>query len=99
MLSVYAPFGEAPHIYPFACYGDFSPREANRSLRCPHAQVVGSDRLMVTRLALDDSQRRSQLVEAFAQLLGLPVCEGCMILWRGNSCLETALSDCLTYVW
>ena len=74
MLSVYALFGEAPHIYPFACYGDFSPREANRSLRCPHAQVVGSDRLMVTRLALDDSGR-SQLVEAFVQLLGLLVCE------------------------
>ena len=76
MLSVYALFGEAPHINPFACYGDFSPRDANRSFCVVHtSQVVGSaDKLMVTRLALDNSRRR-QLVEAFAQLLGLPICE------------------------
>ena len=75
MLSVYALFGEAPHIYPFACYGDFSPRDANRSFCVVHtSQDVGSDKLMVTRLALDDSDR-GQLVEAFVQLLGLLVCE------------------------
>ena len=38
----------------------------------PASQGRGSDRLMVTKLALEDSGR-SQLVEAFAQLLGLPV--------------------------
>jgi hypothetical protein len=48
------------------------PRRSQLIVALPASQDRGSDRLMVTALALEDS-RRSVLVEAFAQLLGLPV--------------------------
>ena len=48
------------------------PRRSQPFVALPASQGRGSDRLMVTELALQDS-RRSLLVEAFAQLLGLPV--------------------------
>ena len=48
------------------------PRRSQPFVASPTSQGRGSDRLMVTALALEDS-RRSVLVEAFAQLLGLPV--------------------------
>jgi hypothetical protein len=48
--------------------GDSAPRSRPAALAA--SQDLGSDRLMVTSLALEDSGR-SELVEAFAQLLGL----------------------------
>ena len=61
-----APFGERRNIHLLAVTG------SQPCVALPASQGRGSDRLMVTKLALEDSGR-SQLVEAFAQLSGLPV--------------------------
>ena len=63
------------------CYGEFVHRSQS-SVALYTLQVRGSRRLMVTKLALEDSGR-SQMVEAFTQLLGLPVCAQCS--WDGHS--------------
>ena len=64
--AAFAPFGERRNIHLLAVTG------SQPFVALPASQGRGSDRLMVTKLALEDSGR-SQLVEAFAQLLGLPV--------------------------
>ena len=64
--AAFAPFGERRNIHLLAVTG------SQPFVALPTSQGRGSDRLMVTKLALEDSGR-SQLVEAFAQLLGLPV--------------------------
>ena len=65
--AAFAPFGERRNIHLLAVTG------SQPFVALPASQGRGSDRLMVTKLALKDSGR-SQLVEAFAQLSGrLPV--------------------------
>jgi len=70
------------------------PRRSQLIVALPASQDRGSDRLMVTELALEDS-RRSVLVEAFAQLLGLPV-HTCKLLSPLNGVKAALLSTLST---
>ena len=69
MREVSAPFGET--YYP----GMTTSPSPKLTVRCVvyTSQDRGSDKLMITNLALEDSTRDG-LVEAFTQLLGSPVC-------------------------